>query len=285
MERSPWLAESGADSGNEALAAEGLQAKETTLRNLFSWRPTFLLVMAGLGGVLEQAPSLRRFVAGPGGRRTSPRHPLETEARRASGLAMGGHPAALRRFLGGWGEGPAETQRVRWVLPFGRWMAAFPHRSRAGWGSGEHGRADALEGLGYYGPGPATAAGGTSCWQRGWTAIRPRRSIMGPAVEGWLAFAGIGPQHRRQHPQPTAYNLPFFRSSNGNVQRCWRRLTASPRPPQRQLAGFWQLSDSLARRRSGPRAFNQALMDLGATGLHARQLACEPLPLAGHCAA
>jgi A/G-specific adenine glycosylase len=52
----------------------------------------------------------------------------------------------------------------------------------------------------------------------------------------------------------------------------------------RQLARFWQLSEALLDPRR-PRAFNQALMDLGAGVCTPRNPACGGCPWRGHCAA
>jgi A/G-specific adenine glycosylase len=62
------------------------------------------------------------------------------------------------------------------------------------------------------------------------------------------------------------------------------RLIAWPHPPSRQAAGFWRLSEALLDR-SHPRAFNQALMDLGATLCTPRRPDCRRCPWQVHCAA
>jgi A/G-specific adenine glycosylase len=77
--------------------------------------------------------------------------------------------------------------------------------------------------------------------------------------------------------------LPFA-ILDGNVKRVLARLTASPRPPARQLAGLWQLSETLLDPQR-PRAFNQALMDLGSTVCTPRNPRCAACPWQGHCAA
>jgi A/G-specific adenine glycosylase len=62
------------------------------------------------------------------------------------------------------------------------------------------------------------------------------------------------------------------------------RLIAWPQPPSGQAAGFWRLSEALLDR-SHPRAFNQALMDLGATLCTPRRPDCRRCPWQVHCAA
>jgi A/G-specific adenine glycosylase len=71
---------------------------------------------------------------------------------------------------------------------------------------------------------------------------------------------------------------------DGNVQRLLARLSACPRPPTRQLARFWRLSESLLDPRR-PRAFNQALMDLGSGVCTPRSPDCGHCPWLGSCAA
>jgi A/G-specific adenine glycosylase len=71
---------------------------------------------------------------------------------------------------------------------------------------------------------------------------------------------------------------------DGNVKRVLARLTASPRPPARQLARFWRLSERLLDPRR-PRAFNQALMDLGSGVCTPRAPDCGRCPWQASCAA
>ena len=62
------------------------------------------------------------------------------------------------------------------------------------------------------------------------------------------------------------------------------RLIAAPRPPKRDLAGFWRLSELLLDPQR-PRAFNQALMDLGATVCTPRSPDCGRCPWRDPCTA
>ena len=68
------------------------------------------------------------------------------------------------------------------------------------------------------------------------------------------------------------------------VKRVLARLIASPRAPARELSRFWQWSELLLDPQR-PRAFNQALMDLGATVCMPRNPSCALCPWQGHCAA
>ena len=81
----------------------------------------------------------------------------------------------------------------------------------------------------------------------------------------------------------SAFDLPHA-ILDGNVKRVLARLIASPKPPARELKGFWRLSEQLLDPQR-PRAFNQALMDLGATICTPRNPSCGVCPWMGHCAA
>jgi A/G-specific adenine glycosylase len=101
-------------------------------------------------------------------------------------------------------------------------------------------------------------------------------------LEEWLALPGIGRStagslHSTVFDQPA----PIL---DGNVRRVLARLLARPLPPARDQAFLWQRSEALLD--SGrPRAFNQALMDLGATVCTPRAPACHRCPWQGYCAA
>ena len=102
------------------------------------------------------------------------------------------------------------------------------------------------------------------------------------SLEGWLALPGVG-RSTAGSILSSAFDLPFP-ILDGNVRRVLARLVASPRPPARELHRFWRLSEQLLDPQR-PRAFNQALMDLGATVCTPRQPACVDCPWRGACAA
>jgi A/G-specific adenine glycosylase len=81
----------------------------------------------------------------------------------------------------------------------------------------------------------------------------------------------------------SAFDLPHP-ILDGNVKRVLTRLSASPRPPARDAAGLWGLSAALLDPKR-PRAFNQALMDLGSGVCSPRNPSCGLCPWQGHCAA
>jgi A/G-specific adenine glycosylase len=101
-------------------------------------------------------------------------------------------------------------------------------------------------------------------------------------LAGWLALPGIG-RSTAGSILSSAFDRPHP-ILDGNVKRVLARLIASPRPPARELNGLWQLSELLLDPQR-PRAFNQALMDLGATVCTPRNPRCGICPWQGHCAA
>ncbi len=161
------------------------------------------------------------------------------------------------------------------VLPYWhRWMAAFPDlRTLAA--TSEHDVLMLWQGLGYYARARRlhaaaqqfVAAGGHP-WPR--------------TLEGWMALPGIG-RSTAGSILSSAFDLahPIL---DGNVQRVLARLVAHPGPPKRQLALFWRLSETVLDPHR-PRAFNQALMDLGAGVCTPRQPSCGACPWRDHCAA
>jgi A/G-specific adenine glycosylase len=102
------------------------------------------------------------------------------------------------------------------------------------------------------------------------------------SLQGWLALPGIG-RSTAGSILSSAFDLPFA-ILDGNVKRVLARLIACPRPPARELQGLWQLSEQLLDPQR-PRAFNQALMDLGATICTPRNPRCGACPWQGQCAA
>jgi A/G-specific adenine glycosylase len=172
-----------------------------------------------------------------------------------------------------------QQTRLQVVIPYWhRWMETFPDLPALA-GAEEHDLLLLWQGLGYYARArrlhqtarllqQAVAAGADDPWPR--------------TIEGWLALPGIG-RSTAGSILSSAFDLPFP-ILDGNVQRVLARLLASPSPPARQAGRFWRLSEALLDPRR-PRAFNQALMDLGATVCTPRAPACAGCPWQGHCAA
>jgi len=102
------------------------------------------------------------------------------------------------------------------------------------------------------------------------------------SLEAWQALPGLG-RSTAASIVSSAFDQPAA-ILDGNIKRVLARLIASPRPPARELARFWQRSELLLDPRR-PRAFNQALMDLGSGVCTPRSPACGACPWQGHCAA
>jgi A/G-specific adenine glycosylase len=192
-----------------------------------------------------------------------------------------GTPAADGEALDPYGVFVAELMlqqtRLAVVLPYWqRWMAAWPRLADLAAAS-EHEVLLLWQGLGYYARARRLLQG----------ARQLLRNTAGPDpfprdLEGWQALPGVG-RSTAASILSSAYDLPHP-ILEGNVRRVLARLTAAPRPPARQAARFWQLSEQLLDQRR-PRAFNQALMDLGATVCTPRAPACGLCPWERHCAA
>jgi A/G-specific adenine glycosylase len=161
-------------------------------------------------------------------------------------------------------------------------MAAFPSLEALA-AAEEHDVLLLWQGLGYYSRARRLQQGARQLLEAGSaSAEAPGTDPWPRTLEGWLALPGIG-RSTAGSILSSAFDLPFA-ILDGNVKRVLARLIASPRPPARQLKGFWQLSELLLDPRR-PRAFNQALMDLGATVCTPRNPGCGRCPWQGHCAA
>ena len=183
------------------------------------------------------------------------------------------------------------------VLPYWqRWLAALPSLVALA-AAAEHDVLMLWQGLGYYSRARRLhrAAGQLLVGQRQRQSLRPDQSLdgvmaSGPdgadlwprSLEGWQALPGLG-RSTAASIVSSVFDQPQA-ILDGNVQRVLARLIASPRPPARQLARFWQLSETLLDPQR-PRAFNQALMDLGASICTPRSPRCGACPWRGHCAA
>jgi A/G-specific adenine glycosylase len=171
-----------------------------------------------------------------------------------------------------------QQTQLQVVLPYWRrWLQALP--SLEALAAAEEPQVLLLwQGLGYYARARRLQHGARQLLEQAVEGADPwPRSL-----EGWLALPGIG-RSTAGSILSSAFDLPFA-ILDGNVKRVLARLIASPRPPARELAGLWRLSEQLLDPQR-PRAFNQALMDLGATVCTPRNPACGTCPWQGHCAA
>ena len=168
------------------------------------------------------------------------------------------------------------------VLPFWhRWMAALPELGALAAAS-EHDVLMLWQGLGYYARARRLHAGARQLVADAHGSTAGSVDPWPRTLEGWMALPGIG-RSTAASILSSAFDRPFA-ILDGNVQRVLARLVAHPVAPKRELAGFWRLSETLLDPRR-PRAFNQALMDLGAGVCTPRQPTCGACPWQPHCAA
>jgi len=165
-----------------------------------------------------------------------------------------------------------QQTRLSVVLPYWQaWMEAFP-RPAALAAAEEQQALHLWQGLGYYSRARRLQQGARLLAGAPW----PR------SLEGWQALPGLG-RSTAASILSSAFDQPAA-ILDGNVQRVLARLIACPEPPARQRRRFWALSEDLLDRLR-PRAFNQALMDLGATVCTPQRPACPVCPWRPHCAA
>ncbi len=103
-------------------------------------------------------------------------------------------------------------------------------------------------------------------------------------VEGLLRLPGVG-----RYTAGAIASIAFDRRApilDGNVKRVLARLLALEAAPDEPatVSRMWEVAEAvLPRRRCG--AFNQALMDLGATVCTPKKPRCDVCPLSGQCGA
>jgi A/G-specific adenine glycosylase len=180
-----------------------------------------------------------------------------------------------------------QQTQLQVVLPYWQcWMEAFPTLEALA-AAEEHDVLLLWQGLGYYSRARRLLAGARQMQK----LIQERTDATGASADpaawpqnlgSWLALPGIG-RSTAGSILSSAFNEPYA-ILDGNVKRVLARLSASPRPPARDLAGLWKQSELLLDPQR-PREFNQALMDLGATVCTPRQPRCGDCPWQAHCAA
>jgi A/G-specific adenine glycosylase len=199
------------------------------------------------------------------GRHTIPWKRMANGARPGPGDPLDPYPIWVAEVM-------LQQTQLQVVLPYWqRWMARFPSLEALA-AAEEHAVLLLWQGLGYYSRARRLHQGARQMLGQPWPQD----------LEGWLALPGIG-RSTAGSILSSAFDLPFA-ILDGNVKRVLARLIASPRPPARELAGFWRLSEELLDPQQ-PRAFNQALMDLGATVCTPRNPRCGECPWREHCAA
>ena len=175
-----------------------------------------------------------------------------------------------------------QQTQLQVVLPYWhRWMQAFPNLEALA--AAEEQEVLLLwQGLGYYARARRLHQGARRLLDDGALETGSVAELWPRDLEGWLALPGIG-RSTAGSILSSAFDAPFA-ILDGNVKRVLARLIRSPRPPARQLAGFWQLSELLLDPKR-PREFNQALMDLGSSLCSPHHPSCGPCPWQGQCAA
>jgi A/G-specific adenine glycosylase len=238
--------------------------------------------VAALGSDPAAAPELRRLLLAWW--ELNGRHAIPWKLGSAGGLPADREP--LDPYPIWVAEVMLQQTQLAVVLPYWqRWMEAFPSLEQLA--AADQQRLLLLwQGLGYYArarrlhQGARQLLGAVASTAPGSNAIAP---VVWPrSLEGWLELPGLG-RSTAASILSSAYDQPAA-ILDGNVKRVLARLIASPEPPVRQLNRFWQLSENLLDR-DRPRAFNQALMDLGATVCIPRNPACGACPWRDCCAA
>jgi A/G-specific adenine glycosylase len=240
---------------------------------------------AALGGLSAPIPELRQLLLiwwAEHGRHTIPWKRTAAGRPAADAEPLDPYPIWVAEVM-------LQQTQLQVVLPYWqRWMAAFPSLEALAVAE-EHDVLLLWQGLGYYSRARRLHQGARRLWSAGAEAalLAAGPALSGPAIwprtlEGWLALPGIG-RSTAASILSSAFNAPEA-ILDGNVKRVLARLIASSRPPARELAGFWRLSEQLLDRQR-PRAFNQALMDLGATVCTPRNPSCGACPWQGHCTA
>ncbi|MCU0529540.1 MAG: 8-oxo-dGTP diphosphatase MutT [Cyanobium sp. Prado107] len=209
------------------------------------------------------------------GRHTIPWKRLPDGSRPEQGEALDPYPIWVAEVM-------LQQTRLQVALPYWqRWMAALPALEALA-AAREHDVLLLWQGLGYYSRARRLQQGARQLQALAEHNEARTADPWPRTLEGWLALPGIG-RSTAGSILSSAFDLPFA-ILDGNVKRVLARLVASPRPPARELKGFWQLSESLLDPRR-PREFNQALMDLGATVCTPRNPSCGACPWQRHCAA
>jgi A/G-specific adenine glycosylase len=169
-------------------------------------------------------------------------------------------------------EAMLQQTRVETVVPYyERFLERFPSVEALA-------RADeqqvlkAWEGLGYY-------SRARNLKRAAEQVVRDHGGALPRDARALTALPGIG-----RYTAGAIRSIAFGERAplaDGNVRRVLARLRAQPRPSEREV---WALAEQLVPERE-PGAFNQALMELGATLCLPRQPRCPGCPVRAQCAA
>ena len=195
-----------------------------------------------------------------------------------------GRKPASREGLPCYGVMVAEVMlqqtQLQVVLPYWhRWMDALPDLVALAEADGQS-LLHLWQGLGYYSRARRLQQGARRLLER--QAEQRTPDPWPRTLEGWMELPGFG-RSTAAGILSSAFDLPAP-LLDGNVRRVLARLMAHPLPPRSNEPLFWSWSASLLDPQQ-PRAFNQALMDLGATVCTPRRPLCQQCPWRQVCGA
>lgn len=165
-----------------------------------------------------------------------------------------------------------QQTQVATVLPYyTRWMERFPTVEALA-GAAEDDVLTLWQGLGYYRRARYLRMGARHVVQNGWPKT----------LAEWRRVPGIGP-YTAAAIGSIAQNIPAA-VVDGNVERVFARFTANEAVDPRLLKEAQSWADQVLDR-AHPAAWNQALMELGATLCTPKNPKCERCPVAESCVA
>lgn len=168
-----------------------------------------------------------------------------------------------------------QQTQVKTVIPYyTRWLAALPAIADLAAADQNH-VLKLWQGLGYY-------ARARHLQQAAQQILAQHGGKFPRTLPDVVALPGIG-RTTAGGILSAAFDQPVS-ILDGNVKRVLTRLIALKRPVKRASRVLWQLSDQLLDPQQ-PGAFNQALMDLGATVCLPRSPNCGVCPWMNHCQA
>mgnify|MGYP002784764075 CR=1 FL=1 len=132
------------------------------------------------------------------------------------------------------------------------------------------------QGLGYY----SRARNLRKCAQ---VVVAEYQGVFPQTEEGLLALPGIG-GYTAAAIRSIAYNQPAA-VVDGNVERIIARLACLPYSPKEKPTEIKKLAQTMAEGASSPRAYSEALMDLGATICTPKSPKCLLCPVKDFCGA
>lgn len=169
-----------------------------------------------------------------------------------------------------------QTQMDRVALYFTRWLNQFPDVKAVAEGSMQS-LLKAWEGLGYY-------SRVRNIHRTAKILVNENEGRVPQNYRQLLGLPGIGP-YTAAAIMSIAFNEPYP-LLDANVERVFSRLADIDRPVRQTATKkmLHQMAEALLSREQ-PRAFNQALMELGALVCTPKRTDCHSCPLKSHCKA